>query len=70
MSVESIAYKVEGMTCGGCSSRLKKLLEKHDSISSAEVSHEEGISKINGNPSDQIVRQIVENAGFKFLGKI
>ncbi len=63
-------YKVSGMTCTGCSSRLKKLLEKHDKVTSVEVSHETGISKINGFPSESEVRQIVENAGFDFLGKI
>lgn len=62
---EARTFNVEGMTCGGCSSRLQALLLKNKDIDNAEVDNSEGIAKIWGNASDKAVLQIIENAGFE-----
>ena len=56
------------MTCSGCSSRVKKLLEKQQGVITAVVDHVTGEAEINGNISDPQVKQIVEKAGYVFDG--
>ena len=47
---ETLKFQIEGMTCGGCSGRVKGVLELNLNVESAEISHEEnsGIVKTNG----------------------
>lgn len=59
---------VEGMSCEGCSGRLKKLLEKHADVQQAEVSHVDGTAVISGNIDDAEATAIVDKAGFSFKG--
>lgn len=59
---------VEGMSCEGCSGRLKKLLEKHADVQQAEVSHAEGTAVVSGSIDDADAATIVEKAGFEFKG--
>lgn len=33
---------ITGMTCGGCSGRVKRVLEGTDGVVSADISHENG----------------------------
>lgn len=56
------------MTCEGCSSRLKKQLEKHPQIQKAEVDHVNGIAMIAGEVTEAMVAEIVEATGFTFKG--
>jgi len=57
-------YNVYGMTCNGCSSRLQALLLKNENIENAVVDHENNNATIYGDVSDEVVKTIVENAGF------
>lgn len=59
---------IEGMTCGGCSSRLEKVLNAIDGID-AKVSHEDGkaMVKIDEKITDDILKNAVENAGFTVI---
>jgi copper chaperone len=59
---------VEGMSCEGCSGRLKKLLEKHADVQQAEVSHVDGTATISGSINEADASTIVYKAGFKFKG--
>lgn len=59
---------VEGMSCEGCSGRLKKLLEKHADVQQAEVSHVDGTAVISGSINDTDASTIVDKAGFEFKG--
>lgn len=56
------------MTCSGCSSRVKKLLEKQQGVINATVDHVTGEAEVHGNISDPQVKQIVENAGYVLDG--
>ncbi|MCH8566918.1 MAG: heavy-metal-associated domain-containing protein [Balneolales bacterium] len=64
----SLQVKIEGMTCTGCSDRLKKQLEKHPDISMAEVDHVNGSALVTGIFSETTVAEIIDNSGFTFAG--
>ena len=66
--METTTLKISGMTCGGCSSSVKKLLEAEDAVQSANVSHEKGIAEVTYDPSKistERFEEIIENAGFE-----
>lgn len=62
---EPILIQVGGMTCGGCTSRLERLLQKEDGVQSAAVSLDEAQAKVVGTVSVARLHEIVENAGFE-----
>ena len=63
---ESIEFQINGMTCGGCSGRVKGVLEMNLNVESAEISHEtnSGIVKTNGQISAEELVKIIEQTGF------
>ncbi len=60
---------IEGMSCEGCSGRVKRLLEKIDGVS-ADVSHEQGKACVDmaSEVKDALLRATVEKAGFSVTG--
>ena len=62
-----IKLKVQGMSCSGCSSRLKKVLERQDGVAMAEASHEDNSCVIEFDPGktgrDKLVT-VIEDANF------
>ena len=63
---ESLEFQINGMTCGGCSGRVKGVLEMNLNVESAEISHEtnSGIVKTNGQISAEELVKIIEQTGF------
>ena len=63
---ESLEFQIDGMTCGGCSGRVKGVLEMNLNVESAEISHEtnSGIVKTNGQISAEELVKIIEQTGF------
>ncbi len=65
--MEVINLNVQGMSCGACSGRLVKVLEKKDAVDSAEASHEDNSCRITFDPEkisrDELV-EIVNGTGF------
>lgn len=62
--------KIEGMMCGHCSGRVKKVLEALDAVECAEVDHEKGsaIVTLKGEIADVTLKTTVENEGYKVVG--
>ena len=56
---------VDGMTCGGCSSRLERVLNAHDQINSAHVDLDAASAKVDGSISAATLEQLIINAGFE-----
>ena len=56
---------VDGMTCGGCSSKLTENFLKENGINNAEVSH---VSRIAEEITDSKLEEIVTSSGFS-IGK-
>ena len=55
--------KIEGMMCGHCEARVKKVLEALPEVTEAVVSHSEGnaVVKLNAEISDDILKKTVED---------
>lgn len=55
---------VDGMTCGGCSGRLERLLNGADGVEAATVSLDDKRATVTGSISRERIVEIVTNAGF------
>ncbi|MFT4980050.1 MAG: copper chaperone CopZ, partial [Myxococcota bacterium] len=60
-----VTVSVSGMTCGGCASRLERLMMQLDGVESVTVSLEPGSVTVAGAVSADGVREVVEQAGFQ-----
>ncbi len=66
--MSTIQFKVEGMSCGGCSSKVKNTLEAFDQISQVEVELATGEVKVHVEPDQNIdkeqIKAAIEDLGF------
>ena len=62
--------KIEGMMCGHCSGRVKKVLEELPQVVEAVVSHETGTAVItlNAPVDDALLKKTVEDQGYTVIG--
>ncbi len=62
--------KINGMMCGHCSGRVKKVLEALPEVDEAVVSHENGtaILTLNAPISDDVLKKTVEDQGYEVIG--
>jgi Cu2+-exporting ATPase len=61
--------KIEGMMCGHCEARVKKVLEQLDGVNEAVVSHEEGtaVVTLNAPVDNEALKKAVEEQDYKVL---
>lgn len=61
--------KIEGMMCPHCEATVKKAFEANAKVASAEVSHQNGTAELNlkEDMTESEIKEIVENAGYKYL---
>jgi len=61
--------KIEGMMCGHCEARVKKVLEKLPEVDEAIVSHVEGtaVVKLNAEIDNAVLKQVVEDQDYTVL---
>ena len=61
--------KIEGMMCGHCSGRVKKVLEALPEVDAAEVSHEAGtaVVTLNTEIANDILKKTVEDQDYKVI---
>ena len=61
--------KIEGMMCGHCEARVKKVLEALAEVDSAEVSHEAGtaVVTLNSEVADEVLKNTVEDQDYKVI---
>ncbi len=62
------AYKVDGMTCGGCARSVSNAIVKAAPAAAVTVDLAAGTVIVNGGVPAEIVQQAVEAAGFDFGG--
>lgn len=60
-----IVVQVGGMTCGGCSGKLQRLLQSESGVDSAVVSIDEAQAKVIGTIDLARVHEVIVEAGFK-----
>lgn len=58
--------KIEGMMCGHCEARVKKVLEKLPEVTEAVVSHKQGtaVLTLNATVADEVLKQAVEEQDY------
>jgi len=65
--METIALKVVGMSCGGCSGSLEKKLKEEAGVAQASASHTQKSATVTFDPAKttmERLKEIVEDAGF------
>ena len=63
-SADHMVIGVNGMTCGGCVSRLEKALNADPRVQMASVSLDPGQATVAGDLNAQQVADLVNSAGF------
>lgn len=61
---KSIELTVNGMTCGGCVTRLDKVLRREPGVDDVVVTLEPGRAVVRGEVTAERVRALIESAGF------
>ena len=63
-------YRVEGMTCCGCSSAVEKALK--EALPGATIDVNVAANEVTIDPSDDddLVKNVVEDAGFDYGGPL
>lgn len=60
-----LVLTVTGMSCGGCSSAVKRVVEKLQGVESCLADHQADKVTVNGDGYDEkSVRDAITNAGF------
>jgi len=61
--------KIEGMMCGHCEARVKKVLEALPEVDEAIVSHVEGTAKLilNAEIANDVLKKTIEDQDYKVL---
>ncbi|QLF92518.1 heavy-metal-associated domain-containing protein [Pseudomonas sp. ABC1] len=64
--MSSITFEVQGMSCGGCSGKVKRALEALEGVSSTEVVLESGAVTVEyeAPATPESFRSTVEELGF------
>ncbi|MCB1986159.1 MAG: heavy-metal-associated domain-containing protein [Burkholderiales bacterium] len=68
--MQTTTINIQGMTCQGCVSSIKTVLEKLPGISQVEVSLDQSLATIHHNPSVVGIEQIkaaISDAGFEVI---
>jgi len=64
---ETLDFKVEGMSCGGCSSRLEKALLEIPGVTDVKASHETGDVRVTTDGAAvprAALETVIEETGF------
>lgn len=70
--MQSVTFKIEGMHCGACASRIKMLVEQLPGVQTASVSFEQAQARILFDPqsvSEERFAALVHDAGFRVVGQ-
>ena len=70
VSAEMVEVKVDGMSCGACSTKVSKALADLKGVQTQEVCHESGKALVKFDPntvSRQKVLAAIDNTGFKTI---
>lgn len=67
--METISYRVTGMTCGGCARAVSKALAAASPAAKIDVDLAAALVRVAGGPDDAAVQRAIESAGFGFAGR-
>jgi copper chaperone CopZ len=63
------AYKINGMTCNHCKANVEKNLAKVPGVTSVQVDLEKALAYVEGKPSDNDIKNLVDELGYEYKGK-
>lgn len=68
--MKSVLFSVEGMSCGGCVSKIQNNLSTNDQISKVEVSLQDKTVLVEGDDSlsQMTLKSDIEELGFSVTG--
>lgn len=70
--MKTATFKIEGMHCDGCASRIKALAETLPGVQMAAVSFQQAQARILFDPqsvSEDRIATLVHDAGFRVVGQ-
>ncbi len=70
ISKDAIAFKIDGMTCNHCKANATKAISNLASVKNVTVNLSTGIAYVDGNPTDEEIKNAVEAIGFTFGGRL
>jgi mercuric transport protein len=59
-ALDTVTLRVEGMTCGGCTLATRKVLERLDGVTKAEVSYEQKTAVVIYDPTKVTTAQMIQ----------
>ena len=65
--MKEIIIKVEGMMCGGCEKRIQNALKSIEGVEEVVASHENKTVKVIANIDENILKEKIEDIGFKVV---
>lgn len=66
--MQSLSFDISGMTCGGCTGSVQRMLSKIDGVSHAEVTLNPGVATVVADPERVTSAQIeaaITGLGYK-----
>lgn len=66
-ATRTITIKVQGMTCGGCATRVEEALKSTEGVQEVQVSFEHGRAVIKYDDqkvTPEKLREVIQNTGF------
>jgi copper chaperone CopZ len=57
--LDTVTLRIEGMTCGGCTLATRKVLERLDGVTSADVSYEKKQAVVIHDPAKVTIAQMI-----------
>lgn len=61
-------YRVGGMSCNHCKASIEKNIGKLEGVTIVKVDLDDGYLYVEGNLSEQTVKQTIEELGFEYKG--
>lgn len=59
-ALDTVTLRVEGMTCGGCTLATRKVLERLDGVTKADVSYEQKTAVVIYDPAKVTTAQMIQ----------
>lgn len=61
-------YKVGGMTCNHCKANVEKNLANVEGVTSVQVDLDKAVAYVEGNPTDEDIKETLDDIGYEYKG--
>ncbi len=74
MKIQTVRYKIEGMTCDGCARNIERIVRRVEGVTEARVSYREGMGEFVFDPllvpPDEISTAVNDTGHYRVAGEI